>query len=103
MQEEITALEQTGTWTIKDLPRRKKPVSSKWVFRIKYHSDGSIERYKACVVVRGDTQVEGLDYTEIFAPVAKLVSLRTLFVVAVVKGWELHQLNVHNAFLQGNL
>lgn len=75
IQEKITALERIGTWTIKDLPPRKKLVSSKWVFWIKYHSNKSIERYKARVMVRGDTQVEGLDYTETFAPVAKLVSV----------------------------
>ncbi|KAK3038738.1 hypothetical protein RJ639_028345 [Escallonia herrerae] len=70
MRAEIDALEAN------DLRPGKKPIGSKWVYKIKFNSDGSIERYKARVVVRGDTQVEGLDYTETFAPVAKMVSIR---------------------------
>jgi len=71
MTEEIQALEENQTWTIEDLPTGKKPISCKWVYRIKYKSDGSIERYKARLVVRGDHQVEGFDFHETFAPVQK--------------------------------
>lgn len=103
MKAEIDALEQNGTWKIEDLPLGKKPIGSKWVYNIKYKSDGTIERLKARVVVRGDTQTEGIDYTKTFAPVAKLVSVRTFLAVAVIKGWELHQMDVNNPFLHGDL
>ncbi|KAK3001619.1 hypothetical protein RJ639_020658 [Escallonia herrerae] len=103
MRAEIDALKANGTWTIEDLPPDKKPIGSKWVYKIKFNSDGSIERYKARVVVRGDTQVEGLDYTETFAPVAKMVSVRVFLAVAVIKNWEFHQMNINNAFLHGDL
>ncbi|KAJ1697014.1 hypothetical protein LUZ63_005526 [Rhynchospora breviuscula] len=103
MHAEIDALERNETWTIEDLPPKKKAIGCKWVYRIKYNSDGSIERYKARLVVMGNRQVEGIDFNETFALVAKMTTVRTLLGVAVAKGWELHQMDVHNAFLHGDL
>ncbi|GKV48080.1 hypothetical protein SLEP1_g54916 [Rubroshorea leprosula] len=103
MQKEITALEQNGTWTIETLPLGKRAIDSKWVYKIKYKADGTIERYKARLVAKGFTQIEGLDYHETFAPVAKLVTVRVLLAIASMNRWELHQLEVNNAFLQGDL
>jgi Reverse transcriptase (RNA-dependent DNA polymerase) len=103
MQEDIAALERNYTWTIEDLPPGKTTIWCKWVYRIKYHSDGSIERYKIRLVVLGKWQVEGIDFNEIFTPVAKMVSVRTFLSVAVAKGWELHQMNIHNDFLHDDL
>ncbi|KAK2999903.1 hypothetical protein RJ639_023010 [Escallonia herrerae] len=97
MRAEINTLEAN------DLPPGKKPSGSKWVYKIKFNSDRSIERYKARVVVREDTQVEGLDYTETFAPVAKMVSVRVFLAVVIIKNWELHQIDINNAFLHGDL
>ncbi|PKI49669.1 hypothetical protein CRG98_029914 [Punica granatum] len=74
MAEEIKALEANGTWTIECLPPRKRPIDSRWVYKIKRRADGSIERYKAQLVAKGFTQVEGVDFNETFAPVAKLVT-----------------------------
>lgn len=82
---------------------KQETIGSKWEYKIKYNSDGSIEHYKARVVVRGDSQVEVMDYTETFALMANLVSVRFFFVVAFIKGWELHQLDVNNVFLHGDL
>jgi len=103
MNKEIDVLEVNNTWSIEELPPGKKPINCKWVYKVKYNSDGSIERYKARLVIQGDEQVEGFDYNERFAPVAKMTSVRTFLAVAAAKGWELHQMDVHNAFLHGDL
>jgi hypothetical protein len=103
MKQEISTLEQNQTWSLVSLPSEKKPVDSRWIYKLKYKSDGSIERYKARLVAQGYTQIEGLDYTETFAPVAKLTIVRCLLAVAAAKNWELHQLDVNNAFLHGEL
>lgn len=103
MAQELKALEANGTWTLEHLPPGKTPIGCKWVYKIKRQADGSIERFKARLVAKGFTQVEGLDFHETFAPVAKLVSVRCLLTVSLFKKWELHQLDVHNAFLHGDL
>ena len=103
MQREIKALEENGTWTIEDLPDGKRPIDSKWVYKIKYKPNGEIERYKARLVAKGYTQMEGVDYHDTFAPVAKLVTVRCLIAIAVKKEWIIHQLDVNNAFLHGDL
>ncbi|CAM8963013.1 unnamed protein product [Rhodiola kirilowii] len=101
MQSEINALQSNGTWSITDLPHGKNAVGCKWVFKIKRHSDGTIERYKARLVAKGFTQLEGLDYHETFAPVVKMNTVRTLLAVAASRNWPLYQLAVNNAFLHG--
>ncbi|XP_074288906.1 uncharacterized protein LOC141614050 [Silene latifolia] len=103
MKSEVDALERNKTWTLVDLPPNKKAIGSKWVYRIKYNANGTIERYKARLVVMGNRQVEGVDFNETFAPTAKMVTVRTLFAIAAAKGWALHQMDVHNAFLHGDL
>jgi hypothetical protein len=103
MQKEISALEENHTWVVTDLPPHKHPIGCKWVYKIKYKADGTIERYKARLVAKGYTQCEGLDYHETFSPVAKMTTVRCLLVIVAAKNWVLHQLDVNNAFLHGDL
>lgn len=74
---EIDSLEEPGTWTVEALPPGKKALGCKWVFKIKFRADGTIERYKDRLVVLGNHQIEGIDYNETFAHVAKMVTVRT--------------------------
>ena len=73
MDDELQALEQNHTWDLVDLPSGKNAMGCKWVYKIKTHSDGSIERYKARLVAKGFTQACGIDYEETFALVARLI------------------------------
>lgn len=103
MQTEINALEANNTWVITSLPLDKKAVGCKWVYRIKYNPDGSIERYKVRLVAKGFTQTHGLDYFQTFAPVAKMTSVRLILALAAMHNWNLTQLDINNAFLNGEL
>ena len=71
MQQEIAALENNNTWVVQSLPNDKKTLGCKWVYKIKYNSDGTIKRLKTHLVVLGNHQTEGIDYTKTFSPVAK--------------------------------
>lgn len=90
MASEIAALEKNHAWTLTHLPPRKKPIGSKWVYKIKDHANGTIEHHKVLLVAKGCTQLKGLDYTETFSPIAKLTFVRCLLAVATAKNWELH-------------
>uniref|UniRef100_A0A2N9EKK8 Uncharacterized protein n=1 Tax=Fagus sylvatica TaxID=28930 RepID=A0A2N9EKK8_FAGSY len=93
----------SGTWDLVDLPAGKSAIGCKWVYKIKTRSDGTVDRYKARLVAKGFTQEYGIDYEETFAPVARLSSVRTLIVVSASRHWPLFQMDVKNAFLNGEL
>lgn len=101
--EEIKALEKNDTWQLCHLPDGKKPVGCKWIFSTKYNMDGSVNRYKYRLVAKGFTQSYRVDYEESFAPVAKLNSVRVLLSLVVNLDWPLHQLDIKNVFLNGEL
>ena len=103
MDLEIKAPEDNGTWSYTALPPGKKPIGCKWVYKIKYNSDGPIECYKAHLVAKGYTSIEILDYKETFAPVAKLTTVKCLLSIVATCGWSLHQMDVQNAFLHRDL
>ncbi|XP_031494234.1 uncharacterized mitochondrial protein AtMg00820-like [Nymphaea colorata] len=75
MAVEVRALEENSTWDVIDLPPNKRPIGCKWVYKLKYHADGTIERHKAGLVAKGYTQTEGVDYIETFSPVAKITTI----------------------------
>ena len=76
MRIETQAMENNGTWTLEFLSFGKKAIGCKWVYKIKYNSNGTLERYKALLVIFGNKQLEGHDYTETFATIAKMVTVR---------------------------
>jgi len=100
---EISALESNQTWENVLLPKNKTVVGCKWVSKIKYNVDGTVERYNARLVVKGYTQTEGIDYLETFFPVAKITTIRLLLSLASIYNWELKQLDINNVFLHGEL
>lgn len=101
MEEEIRALEKNETWVLQELAPEKKPISYKWI--LPFNSDGFVQQFKACLVIQGDHQLKGFDYSKAFAPVAKMRTIRHLLSVAISKRWELQQLDVNIAFLHGDL
>jgi hypothetical protein len=92
-----------NTWTLVPLPIDRKPVSCKWVFKIKQSANGEVEQYKARLVARGFTQTYGVDYNETFALVAKLTSIRCILALATLEDIKIHQMDVKTAFLNDEL
>jgi hypothetical protein len=103
MQEEYDSLMANNTWTLEPLPVRRKPVSCKWVFKIKQGANGEVERYKARLVARGFTQTYRVDYNKTFAPVAKFTSIRCILALVALEDMEIHQMDVKTTFLNGKL
>ena len=103
MSTELTALMKHGTWDLVLPPSNFTPVGCKWVFRVKRHADGSVDRFKARIVAKGYDQRLGIDYKETFSLVVKPETIRTVLSIAVMKGWDLRQMDVNNAFLNGAL
>eukprot|EP00253_Pinus_taeda_P025772 PITA_25772 len=103
MEEEYNFLLKNQTWDLVPLPSRRKLVRCKWVYRTKSATDGQITRRKARLVAKGFQQVHGIDYDQTFPPVAKMYSIRLTLAIAVAQGWEVHQMDVKNAFLHKDL
>lgn len=103
MQEEYLALKTNHTWDLVLPATPVKIVGSKWVFRIKYNSDGSVSRYKVRLVAKGFHQTHGIDHTKTFSPVVKASTVRVILSLAVLNQWVIRQVDVNNAFLNGIL
>jgi hypothetical protein len=103
MQEEYNSLLKNQTWDLVPLPSRRKLVRCIWVYKTKSAGDGQISRYKARLVAKVFQQVHGIDYDETFTPVAKMDSILLELSIAVAKGREVHQMDMKNEFLHGDL
>jgi len=103
MQQEYSALLKNHTWDLVPLPPARQAIGCKWVFRIKENADGSINKYKARLVAKGFHQVPGFDFHDTFSPVVKPITIRIVITLALSNHWELFQLDVNNAFLNGLL
>nr|ABA98073.1 retrotransposon protein, putative, unclassified [Oryza sativa Japonica Group] len=103
MEEEYNALLANRTWDLVPCPVKANVVTGKWIFKHKFHADGSLDRYKVRWVLRGFTQRPGVDFDETFSPVIKPATVRTVLSLAVSRDWPVHQLDVKNAFLHGTL
>jgi hypothetical protein len=103
MQEELIAIEENGTWKLCDLPKGHRPIGLKWVFKLKKNPDGEVVKHKARLVAKGYVQRQGIYFEEVFAPVARLESVRLLFAMAAQFSWQIHQMDVKSTFLNGDL
>ncbi|GJW92555.1 retrovirus-related pol polyprotein from transposon TNT 1-94 [Tanacetum coccineum] len=103
IDDEMDSLVSNNTWELSDLPPGSKAIGCRWVFRIKYHTDGSIKTFKARLVIQGFSQRQGVDYFDTYAPVARITSIRVLFALASIYNLPIHQMDVKTAFLNRDL
>ena len=99
----MQTLYKNETWDPVPHSPHKKTISCRWIYKVKYNVNGSVNRYKTQLVAKGYAQTYGVDYEHTFALMAKMTIVRTLIVLAAAKGWHLHQMDVKNVFLQGEL
>jgi hypothetical protein len=102
MKEEMDSLVNNQTWDLVQLPAKKRELQNKWVYKLK-EEDGGKKGYKARLVVKGFAQKKGIDFDEIFSPVVKMTSIRTILSLVAVEDLHLEQLDVKPTFLHGDL
>ena len=103
MRDEIESLNKLGVWEVVPRPENRKVIGCKWVYRIKTNAQGEVERYKARLVAKGYSQVPGMDFSDTFAPVTRLETIRLMLAIAVQRDWEIRQIDVKTAYLHGEL
>eukprot|EP00253_Pinus_taeda_P003596 PITA_03596 len=103
MVDEMTSLHKNEAWDLVELPAGRKPIGSKWVFKKKTNAKGKVEKYKARLVAKGYSQVPGIDFGDIFSPVAKEASIRLLLSIAATFDFQVEQMDVKTTFLHGDL
>lgn len=103
MDSEIKSIEKDETWELTDLPAGAKKIGVKWVYKTKLNENRELNKHKARLVAKGYAQQYGVDYTEVFAPVARMDTVRMIIALAAQRGWIVYQLDVKSAFLHGEL
>jgi hypothetical protein len=103
MDSEIKSIEANNTWKLVTLPHGVKPIGVKWIYKTKYNEKGKIEKHKARLVAKGYSQKYGVDFSEVYAPVARWDTIRTILSLAAHEKWNVFQLDVKSAFLHGEL
>jgi hypothetical protein len=103
MREEMDSIISNKTWSLCDLPKGHKYIGLKWVYKLKRDSSGVVVKHKARLVAKGYVQKHGIDFDEVFAPVARLDTVRLLLALGAQEGWEIHHMDVKSAFLNGEL
>ena len=103
MKEEIESINSNDTWSLVEGVKGKKVIGLKWVYKLKKDSEGKIVKHKARLVAKGYVQQQGIDFEEVFAPVARIETIRLIVALAVQGGWLLHHMDVKSAFLNGEL
>lgn len=103
MDLEMQSIQKNGTWSLTDLPKGSKRIGVKWVYKTKLNELGEVEKYKARLVAKGYAQVQGVDYEEIYAPVARMDTVRMILALAAQNSWNVFQLDVKSAFLHREL
>lgn len=103
MEEELVDTERNNTWKLTELPKNKKVISVRWVYKMKLNPDGSIGKHKARLFMRGLLHKSGLDYFEVFAPVARHETIRLVIAITANRNWPLMHLDMKYAFLNGPL
>lgn len=98
---EYASIMKNDVWEVVSRPESKSVATSRWLYKIKYAVDGSIKKYKARFVARGFSQIEGVDYEETFAPVARYNSICSIISIEAKMGWSIHQMDVKTAFMNG--
>lgn len=101
--DEISSIERNRTWDLVDLPAGAKAIGLMWIFKVKRNSDGTINKHKSRLVAKGYIQRHGIDYEEVFAPVARIETVRFIIALAASNNWQVHHLDVKTAFLHGDL
>ena len=103
MDSEMASLDKAGTFTLVPLPAHRSAIGCKWVFKTKRGADGAVTKHKARLVAKGFLQRYGVDYDETYAPVARFPSIRVILALTAHHDWELHQMDVKSAYLNGDL
>ncbi|GJX37159.1 ribonuclease H-like domain, reverse transcriptase, RNA-dependent DNA polymerase [Tanacetum coccineum] len=103
MKVELDSINRNNTWELTTLPKGHKAIGLKWVFKTKKDANGNIIKHRARLVAKGYIQEHGIDFEEVFAPVARMETIRLLLAIAANNKWEVHHLDVKSAFLHGDL